>query len=127
MSSETTPTSTPRPDPEAHAVYGRVTGSLRDVVWQEDEETVEPLRQSYDVVPLYTLPAAATRLATDPDVVERMARVLEVHQVEWIDSEVGYACGCDEDGVLDPMFTLHDANSHQARVALAALTVEDPR
>lgn len=54
----------------------------------------------------------------DEGAAEALARVLEVHQIEYVDREVGYVCGCDEDGVLDPMFTLRDALTHQASAAL---------
>ena len=62
----------------------------------------------------------AQRLSVSDDMVERAAQAMEVHQVEWIDHEVGWSCGCDERGDLGPLLTLNDANVHIARAALAA-------
>ena len=43
-----------------------------------------------------------------------IAEVLEVHQVEFIDHEVGWDCGCNEHGDLPGMPTQADALRHQA-------------
>lgn len=56
--------------------------------------------------------------ATDP--AQAVAEVLEVHQIEFIDWQVGWDCGCNERGCLPGMPTLGDALRHQADVAVAA-------
>jgi hypothetical protein len=42
------------------------------------------------------------------------------HEIEYIDAETGYACGCDEDGLLE-LLTLEAAHKHQADAILAVL------
>lgn len=51
------------------------------------------------------------------DQLDRAAEVLEVHEVVFIDHEVGYECGCNEhgDGHPDGLPFLTDALKHQAR------------
>lgn len=53
--------------------------------------------------------------------VEPVARVLDVHQIEYVDAEVGFECGCNEDGHLGALLTLSDAHAHQAAAVLAAV------
>jgi hypothetical protein len=49
------------------------------------------------------------------------AKILEIHQVEFISYEVGWVCGCDDRGVLAPMPFLSDALRHQAAEILTAV------
>lgn len=53
---------------------------------------------------------------------DRDAEVLEVHEVVFIDHEVGYECGCNEhgDGHPDGLPFLTDALKHQVRALHAA-------
>jgi hypothetical protein len=54
--------------------------------------------------------------------VEEVAAVLfACHEIEYIDAETGWACGCDEDGYL-VLQNEADARKHQAEATLAALT-----
>jgi hypothetical protein len=46
--------------------------------------------------------------------------VLEIHQIEFIDDETGWACGCDEDGVMH-LPQRSDALRHQAEQILFRL------
>ena len=55
------------------------------------------------------------------DEIDQAAKVLEIHQIEWISPADGYACGCDDRGLLDQMPTLSDALKHQAAEVLKAL------
>lgn len=57
----------------------------------------------------------------DLTLIERAAAVLEVHQLEWIDHEVGWECGCNEHGTLPSMRFRSDAEKHQAEMVLAAV------
>jgi len=50
-----------------------------------------------------------------------IAGELEGHQIEWVDDEVGYECGCNEDGHLGSLLWLRDALRHQAAAVVAAL------
>jgi len=53
--------------------------------------------------------------------IDLAAKALEVHQIEWVSHEDGYACGCDDRGELARMPFLSDALKHQAARVLAAL------
>jgi hypothetical protein len=44
---------------------------------------------------------------------KQLEYTLEQHQIVWVDSEVGYDCGCNERGDLAPMLYAHDARMHQ--------------
>lgn len=63
-----------------------------------------------------------------PDHIDRAAEVLEVHEVVFIDHEVGYECGCNEhgDGHLDGLPFLTDALKHQVRALEAAGLLASP-
>lgn len=52
---------------------------------------------------------------------ERFIGELEAHQIEWVDDEAGYLCGCDERGELPHMQWLADALGHQTDVLLAEI------
>lgn len=56
------------------------------------------------------------------DHINRAAEVLEVHQMEFIDHEVGYECGCNEHGTGHPegLRFQSDALRHQAEALDAA-------
>lgn len=102
---------------------------------QEGWETQERSRKPWEDVPeanKATMRAAVTALLKyldvepdaepEPETYEGMvARLLEQHQVEFISHEVGYACGCDEDGVLGAMPFLADALGHQAEMVMEAV------
>lgn len=62
------------------------------------------------------------------DHLDRAAEVLEVHEVVFIDHEVGYECGCNEhgDGHPDGLPFLTDALKHQARALDAAGLLASP-
>jgi hypothetical protein len=68
----------------------------------------------------HIIAAFVASLADDEALVEAVAGALDVHQIEYIDPEVGYICGCDEAGELHLPF-LSDAQQHQARAALQAV------
>lgn len=54
--------------------------------------------------------------------VEEVAGLLfACHETEYIDAETGWACGCDEDGLLE-LLTLEDVRKHQAADMVAVLT-----
>ena len=63
-----------------------------------------------------------------PDHIDRAAEVLEVHEVVFIDHEVGYECGCNEhgDGHPDGLPFLTDALKHQVRALDAAGLLASP-
>ena len=71
----------------------------------------------------HTPPIARSVSTEGPGLVEEIAQRLEVHQLEWIDREVGYSCGCDERGTLPPMLTLHEALLHVASACFASRSV----
>lgn len=62
------------------------------------------------------------------DYINRAAEVLEVHEVVFIDHEVGYECGCNEhgDGHPDGLPFLTDALKHQVRALDAAGLLATP-
>lgn len=51
---------------------------------------------------------------------EVAALMFACHELEYIDAETGWACGCDEDGFLE-LSTLDDARTHQAEATMAIL------
>lgn len=57
--------------------------------------------------------------------VEQVKALLEQHQVEWIDGQLGWDCGCNEQGTLPGMPTVEHARQHQAEALLSALRRPD--
>lgn len=45
---------------------------------------------------------------------DEIAKVLEIHQIEWIGTDEGWDCGCNERGYLPAMPSILDAVRHQA-------------
>jgi hypothetical protein len=56
---------------------------------------------------------------------EQVARLLDQHELEYIDPEVGYVCGCDEYGNLFLPY-MEDASMHRADALIAALLDAPP-
>jgi hypothetical protein len=57
---------------------------------------------------------------------ERIAAALETHQIEWIDHEVGFECGCNEHGQLGALPHLVDTLRHQADAVMGVLSAAPP-
>jgi hypothetical protein len=67
-------------------------------------------------------------LPAEPDTAlrERIALALETHQIEWIDHEVGFECGCNEHGQLGALPRLVDTLRHQADAVMEVLSAAPP-
>lgn len=62
-----------------------------------------------------------TSPSPDRGVTDRAADLLDVHQAVWIDREVGWECGCNEDGRLnDALHSYSDVAAHQADMLATA-------